>query len=84
MRIVYYLNVVLFTTGNPAFVESRKLSAKANKPSAKALPTVGLGTGLTENFFSRPRLFAEHPSSRLSAEAVPRAHSGPPAKKSSR
>jgi hypothetical protein len=31
--------------------------------------------------FSQPRLFAEHPSSRLSAQPVPRAHSGPSAKK---
>jgi hypothetical protein len=44
------------TTGNPGFAESRKLSAKANKPSAKALPTVALGTGLTENFFSATAL----------------------------
>jgi hypothetical protein len=44
------------TTGNPGFAESRKLSAKANKPLAKALPTVALGTGLTENFFSATAL----------------------------
>jgi hypothetical protein len=40
-----------FTTGNPAFAKSHKLSAKANKPSATSLPTDALGTGLTENFF---------------------------------
>jgi hypothetical protein len=44
------------TTGNPGFAESRKLSAKAKKPSAKALPTVALGIGLTENFFSATAL----------------------------
>jgi hypothetical protein len=32
-------------------------------------------------FFSRPRVFAEHPNSRLSAKALPRANCGPPAKK---
>jgi hypothetical protein len=37
-----------------------------------------------EEFFFQPRLFAEHRSSRLSAQAVPRAHSGLSAKKSSR
>jgi hypothetical protein len=44
------------TTGNPGFAESQKVSAKANKPSAKALSTVALGTGLTENFFSATAL----------------------------
>jgi hypothetical protein len=32
--------------------ERLKLSEKANKPSAQALPTVALGTGPMENFFS--------------------------------
>jgi hypothetical protein len=44
------------TAGNPGFAESRKLSAKAIKPSAKALPRVALGTGLTDNFFSATTL----------------------------
>jgi hypothetical protein len=61
-------------------LQANKLSAKANKPSATPLPSVALGTGPTGNF-SRPRFFAEHPSSRLSAQAVLRAHSGPSAKK---
>jgi hypothetical protein len=32
------------------------LEIQANKPSATALPTVALGTGLTENFFSATAL----------------------------
>jgi hypothetical protein len=59
------------TTGNPAFAESRKLSAKANKPSATALPTVALGTGLTENFVlghgSLPSTRAQGPSAKKSS-----------------
>jgi hypothetical protein len=35
----------------------------------------------SRRIFSRPRLFASHPSSRLSAQPVPRAHGGPSAKK---
>jgi hypothetical protein len=48
--------VPVTATGNRGFAESRKTSAKAIKPSAKALPTVALGTGLTENFFSATAL----------------------------
>jgi hypothetical protein len=81
--MIYTALQPLLTTGTRGFAESRIPLAHAAKLSAKALPTVALGTGLTENF-SRPRLFAEHPSSRLSAQAVLRAHSGPSAKKSSR
>jgi hypothetical protein len=56
------------TTGNPGFAEGLKLSAKGIKLSAQAWREI----------FSRPRFFAEHSSSRLSAQ------SGPSAKKSSR
>jgi hypothetical protein len=86
MTIITYgtIPVLLYiTTGNPGFAEGLKLSAKGIKHSAKPSPRVALGKGPTE-FFSRPRFFVEHSSSRLSAQAVPRAHSGPSAKKSSR
>jgi hypothetical protein len=61
------------TTGNPGFAEGLKLSAKGIKLSAQA----------RREIFSRPWFFAEHSSSRFSAQPVPRAHSGPSAKKSS-
>jgi hypothetical protein len=80
---MFYIEYTAPTTGNLGFAECLKLSAKGLKHSATPLPRVALGKEPTGNF-SRPRFFAEHPSSRLSAQAVPRAHSGPSAKKSSR
>jgi hypothetical protein len=52
----WHIHTFPCTTGNPGFAESLKLSAKANKPSAKASPSVALGIGPTGNFFSATTL----------------------------
>ena len=69
--------------GKGLFVEDPKPSVKAQKSSAKALPSVALGKKLSRNFVSTKRVFAEDPLSgtRQSLCLAPKRHS---AKKSSR
>jgi hypothetical protein len=47
------------TTGRGLFAEGPKPSAKAQKPSAKALPRVALDKELSGNFESAKRVFTE-------------------------
>ena len=48
-----------FTTGGALFVEGPGHSAKAQKPSAKALPSTALGKEPSEKKLTAKRLFAE-------------------------
>ena len=48
-----------FTTGGALFAEGPGHSAKAQKPSAKALPSAALGKEPSEKYLTAKRLFAE-------------------------